>query len=110
LLEQTVTDRVPLLKATSTFRFGRRRYISPKLCYLRCLCTLQCAGNEMSTSELFWSHEFVAGVATPCTVLCYVIESAQCSVYDVWLTADHDLTGQIVWPAAQVRLVTCRLR
>ena len=28
-----------------------------------------------------------------------------CAAYDMWLTADHDLTGQIVWPAAQVRLL-----
>jgi len=26
----------------------------------------------------------------------------QCILCDAWCVADHDLTGQIVWPAAQV--------
>jgi len=37
---QSVTARLPLLMATSTFGLGRRRWSSAQQCYLRCLSTM----------------------------------------------------------------------
>ena len=39
----TCTAGMSLLAATSTYRLDRRRYISPRQCYLHCLCTLYCS-------------------------------------------------------------------
>jgi len=40
LLVQSFTARMPLLKPTSRFRLGRRRWSSPQQCHLHCHCTL----------------------------------------------------------------------
>jgi len=37
--EQSFTTQIPLVTATSTFRFGRKRKCSPQWCYLHCLRT-----------------------------------------------------------------------